>query len=185
MHSGTQPCKKVDSQFPANSTPLSPAPSPSLPGGLQESFWEAHKSAPRWESDGNGACSVPQKREAAGSTPAPRGPWDGAAGGDAAGAAGYPHCPSLGCPSLGSQPCSKNPARRGGAPWPTLHLAEPSEGSPSVVQIPNSHLPAGMCRQGILPAFTSPRCSRENRCFGGSRKSVGRGRAQKWILAVP
>lgn len=64
MRRGTQPGKKVDSQFPASSPPP-PAPSPSLPGGLRESFWAARKSAPRWESDGNSAASVPPEQGAA------------------------------------------------------------------------------------------------------------------------
>lgn len=72
MHSGTQPCKKVDSQFPANSPPRQP-PAPAFLEGCGRAFWEARKSAPRWESDGNSASSVPQKPEAAGSAQAPRG----------------------------------------------------------------------------------------------------------------
>lgn len=133
MHSATQPCKKVDSQFPANSSPSPPAPSPSLPGGLRESFREPHKSAPRWESDGNSASSIPEEQEAgARAHRLPAVPcWRGAAGRNRSWRGSRRLFPS---PRLASP--APHPAPRRGASLPTFHSAHTSEESPSLVQIP-------------------------------------------------
>lgn len=88
-------------------------------------------------SPGSGGCGSPRSRArcAAGRSRSRRG----------SGSSGISALPFPGLPAP-----LPAPRQGGGAPWPTFHLAEPSEESPSVVQIPNSHLPAGMCRQGII-----------------------------------